>query len=208
MKELKSKMIITFYNEIKSNKKKFKKSGTAFNLPISEEQFVTCKEQKIQDAIIEFYMIGNGFKANWDFDLKRNLCGRMNLSPLNYVLESWEEKLYYEGADERLKYFRPIDVFTEEACCGILIDGSGDPTMYYHDFGTSTIYSLDIDFKSYFDLSIDALVFLYWQTHLVDLVNGDQGVEILFRTGMKEVFPDFDLEEFTAKFEKMRLSKR
>jgi hypothetical protein len=132
----------------------------------------------------------------------------MNLIRLEYVLESWEEKLYYEGADERLKYFRPIDVFTEEACCGILLDGSGDPTMYYHDFGTSAIESLDIDFKSYFDLSIDTLAFLYWQTHLVDLVNGDQGVEILFRTGMKEVFPDFDLDAFTEKFEGLRLSKK
>lgn len=200
MNEIISKLDNSYFNLIESHKK-IKNKIYEFELP---------SKSAIEDYpdLNNFYKETNGLKLQWDFDVNRNLCGRMNLIRLEYVLESWEEKLYYEGADQRLKHFRPLDVFTEEACCGILLDGSGDPTMYYHDFGTSTIYSLDIDFKSYFDLSIDTLAFLYWQTHLVDLVNGDQGVEILFRTGMKEVFPDFDLDAFTEKFEGLRLSKK
>lgn len=206
MEILIDKFELSFLKNIESNEileKVFKN----FHSRASIELVEMLSKDSSSDSLMKFYGETNGFEAKWDYDRNRNICGRMNIISLEYVLESWEDKLYYEGADERLKYFRPVDVFTEEACCGILLDDKQDPTIYYHKFGESTIHSLDIDFKSYFDLSIDALVFLYWQTHLVDLVNGDQGVEILFRTGMKEVFPEFDLDAFTAKFEGLRLSR-
>ena len=202
MDELIDKFELSFYKDIKQNPA-MKKVEKKFTSPA----VVDGISSDFLKDIIAFYKETNGFEAKWDFDRNRNLVGRMNLIELEYVLESWEEKLYFDGADERLKHFRPLDIFIAEACVGILVDGSGDETLYYHDFGDSNIFSLDIDFKSYFDLSIDARCFLYWQEYLVELVHGDQGVEVLFKTGMKEVFPDFDLEAFTAKFESLRLSK-
>ncbi|WP_347219119.1 hypothetical protein [Chryseobacterium sp.] len=206
MEELIDKFELSFYKDIQSNEKikNVEKKFTSRALPDLVNMFF---EVYSSNSLMNFYKETNGFEARWEYDLKRNLCGRMNIIALEYVLESWEEKLYFEGADERLKYFRPLDIFTEEACVGILVDGSGDETLYYHEFGDSDIFSLDIDFKSYFDLSIDAKVFLYWQEYLVELVHGNQGVEVLFKTGMKEVFSDFDLETFTAKFDSLRFFK-
>ncbi|MGV3613133.1 MAG: hypothetical protein ACO1N0_19385 [Fluviicola sp.] len=207
MEELIDKLELDFYNEVESNK----------IIRNAEIEFTSHAPSNLIDDLLliyqshplaGFYKMTNGLKLSWDLDLERNICGRMNIIELKYVLESWEEKLYFEEADKRLKSFHPLDVFTEEACVGILLNDSGDETLYYCEFGDSKIFSLDIDFKSYFDLAIDAKVFLYWQKYLVELVNGEQHVEITFKTGMKEVFPDFDLESFTAKFENMRLSKR
>lgn len=196
-----------YYLNVDENRN-LKKKASKFQLPASQELIISATNDNISETIKDFYGQSNGLELTWDFDKKRNLMGRMNVIALEYVLESWEEKLYFDGANERLKHFRPLDIFTEEACVGILVDGSENETLYYHEFGDSTIYSLDIDFKSYFDLAIDARVFLYWQEYLVELVHGSQGVEVLFKTGMKEVFPDFELEAFTAKFESLRLSKK
>ena len=207
MEELIDKLELDFYNEVELNE----------IIRNAEIEFTSHAPSNLindllliyqSDPLAGFYKMTNGLKLSWDFDLERNICGRLNIINLENVVKSWENQLYFDGADPRLKKFRPLDIFTEEACIGFLLNDSGDETLYYHEFGDSKIFSLDIDFKSYFDLAIDAKVFLYWQTYLVELVNGEQSVEIAFKTGMKEVFPDFDLGSFTTKFENMRLSKR
>ena len=146
-------------------------------------------------------------EAEWDCDLDQNLMGRMKIIEIESVLESWEDYFYAEGADPKLKNFRPLDNFTEDVYCGIVLDGTGDQCMYYYDFGGDKLLPLDIDFKSYFELAIDAKVMIYWQRYLVNLVT-PQNYDISFPKKMKELFPDFDLDAFTAKFESLRLSKR
>ena len=163
--------------------------------------------QKISEDILTFYAWSNGVEINWNFNLNENQCGRLKFIPLGEILESWEDRLYYDGADERLKKFRPVDIFVEEECCGIVLNGSGEETMYYHRFGEGEIYSLDLDFKGYFELGIEARWFLGWQFYIAELVNGEQAVTNPFEDGgMKEVFPDFDLDAFTQRFQELRLS--
>ena len=197
-----------FYSEIKS-KDKFSNAKTEYTGSASESQLAIALAKGLSNSILEFYQETNKLVLNWDFDLKQNLCGRLNIISLEHFLESWEDKLYYDGCDNKLRNFQPIDIFVAETCCGLVLNESEDKTMYYHTFGEAEIYPLDIDFKGYMELGIEAHWFLDWQMYIVELVNGEQPVEIPFKDGgMKEVFPDFDLGAFKQKFEELRLSNR
>lgn len=189
--------------------KKFKDIIHEYGLPVSQDDLNTALTLITDLEIIELHKFADHLKFNWEYDSGNNLVGSMQIIPLKDSIESWSEKLYYDGCNEKLKSFRPLDIFVEEACCGIVLDGTDDATIYYHTFGDSEVYSLDIDFRGYLELGIEAKWFLDWQMYIVEIVSGEQPIEIPFKDGgMKEVFPDFDLDAFKAKFEELRLSKR
>jgi hypothetical protein len=187
---------------------KFQNVNNEFELPADNNIIEQALKNGLNNDFPPLFKETNGLMAYWEFDRSRNLIGKIHINQLESILESWGKELYFEGLDARLKHFRPLDLFVEEACCGIVIDGSDDQCIYYHDYGSENILSLDIDFKTYFELAIDAKILSYWQRYLVYLVNGNQNIEVSFPARIKEVFPDFDLEAFTAKFESLRLSKR
>ncbi|MNJ90969.1 hypothetical protein D3C87_86090 [compost metagenome] len=207
MEELIKNFKAMFRADFKKNPT-FENVETKFSGSIDEVIQKQAKNIGINEDLIYFLWYTNGFEASWDYDLDQNLLGRMKILKIEDILaDTWEE--YFCGAtpDEKLRSFKPIDFFTEEACVGLVLDGSGEQTMYYHDLGDNELFSLDIDFKSYFELAIDAKMMFGWQRYLVHLIN-PRNYTIDFPEKMEKLFPDFELEAFTAKFESRRLSKK
>lgn len=152
--------------------------------------------------IIDHYTYFDGLNYSWT-QTKINhddLVGKINLLRLHYIIDSWEGNLYFENEpeDSLLRLFRPIDEFSEEAHCGILLDGSTNKQhMYYHYYGEDELIDLNIDFTGYLDLALETRGFFYWQKYLLEFFYGKQSEESeRFTHFMPLLFDNFSLDNF------------
>lgn len=213
MREILREYRTAFRIEFRENVK-FENAEIRFSGAASEDTLQKGRELGLDENLIDFYKVTDGFKASWDYplDLEGRIFGDLRILEIESIWgdDNWEEFFYSDGesTDIRLKHFKPIDYCSvSNMYCGLVLDGSGDQAMYYYDFSDADLLPLDIDFKSYFELAIDAKIMYGWQNYLVHQIT-PQNYIIDFPDKMKKLFPDFDLEAFTAKFESLRLSKR
>ncbi|NES90465.1 hypothetical protein, partial [Okeania sp. SIO2B9] len=163
------------------------------------------------ENLIALYRNYNGLRIDWSSDDFGLIGGRINFLNLEDVIKSWEGYLYEEDevaeyAD--IRFFHPFDLISDEAQCGIIINpNSNIKSIFYNYSGEVDIYSLDIDFKGYLEMALEAKAFYYWPKVLLDIKNGEDSEEgKQFREEMPKIFKDFNFNKFVDKYNLLRLS--
>jgi hypothetical protein len=197
---------------------------------ITDESLKLLKSEGL-DQLLGVYDLINGFNVEWKATFehsppssKNSEIGKINLvsieemlSPSGSVnlnqLETWT--IYDVGGSKRNAAlsgrFIPVDTIGD-ICSGIF--DNGDPKLYFHDFGNS-FYSLDLDIFGYFKMVLKSNGYSFWQQALVyHLYSKDesstygQSTYDDFVEDMPVIFKEFDLDEYLAFFESLRISKK
>ena len=165
----------------------------------------------VHDGIEDFYNnISDGYEFEWWADREDGIGGKLEFASTEYLFD--DPGLYDEGDDEDLQYFRPLDYPTPETYAGFIIKPDTIyPSLFYMSVSDYQLYNLDLDYEGYTQMALDARVFNHWQKVLLyymgDVDTGRSETET-FKTDMPKIFPDWTWENFIARFESLRLSKR
>ena len=165
----------------------------------------------LDQNLINLYRAYDGLKIDWATNDERVVGGQMHFLSMEEIIKSWEGYLYEDdevAADADIRFFHPFDLISEEAQCGIIIDPNSDiKSIFYNYSGEMKIYSLDIDFKGYLEMALDAKVFYYWPKVLLDIKNNEESEETTnFREEMPKIFKDFNFNQFVEKYNSLRIS--
>jgi hypothetical protein len=200
------------YDVQEENSKLIKEVNSRRNNPLKEPLLTKVTEELKLDAnLIDLYREYNGLKINWAADDERTITGRMHFLSMEEITKSWEGYLYEDdevAANADIRFFHPFDLISDEAQCGIIIDPNSDiKSIFYNYSGEMEIYSLDIDFKGYLEMALDAKVFFYWPKVLLDIKNDEESEETKkFKEEMPKIFKDFNYNQFVDKYNSLRLS--
>lgn len=200
------------YDIQEENPQLIKEVNSRSNNPLEEPLLTKVTEElKLDTNFIELYRSYNGLKIDWAADDERTITGRMHFLSMEEITKSWEGYLYEDdevAANADIRFFHPFDLISEEAQCGIIIDPNSDiKSIFYNYSGEMEIYSLDIDFKGYLEMALDAKVFFYWPKVLLDIKNEEESEEAKkFKEEMPKIFKDFNYNQFVDKYNSLRLS--
>ena len=106
--------------------------------PISAEDLEAAKAlYPIPQAMIDFYTQMDGLELEWklvDESADRSSHGNIRIVALLEVLGDWQDMIWFDEDwdDKRFKPLHPMDFFVPEACAALYLDGSENPTVYYH----------------------------------------------------------------------------
>ncbi len=169
-------------------------------------------DQNLPLDFTELYGYSNGMEFNWSTDDTREIGGRIHfLSYEDAFLYVREHDTWQIQQEETLPYFRPIDLITDEAECGIIYNGKEHlgNMMFYLERGDANLQSLDINFDGYLELLKMSRGFYYWPKALLDIESGNESEETKnFKKYMPQIFEDFNWGDFVTKYESLRLSKK
>ena len=190
---------------------KLKSYTDRYYLPIEESMFQTKQISFIDNDIIEFYKTSNGFNLSWKVDLENGIGGNMRLLKLEDILydrDLSENQVIEEN--KLIRNFHPIDLFSPEAQCGIMIGlDYQDNEIYLNYSPMIELYGLDLDFIGYMQMAIEAKVYFHWQSVLLDLQKEEESLLTKnFKQNMPNIFPEFNWNQFVNKYESLRLSKK
>lgn len=169
----------------------------------------------IHKGVEEYCRNNNSFNLEWYKDKSNGIRGNIKL---NLTIENlFEDDLssFYDNEmikeNKDIQFFRPFDYSTPESQCGFVIKPDIIyPSIYYNQAGRSSLHSLDLDFKGYTEMALEARVFFHWQVVLLHYNGRELGKEEtdFFKKEMPIIFPDFIWDKFIEKYESVRLSKK
>jgi len=204
MENIFDKIDLTFF-QINKNEKINKKSHD-FNSSIDYNLFLKGQKIGLDNNTLSFFKESNGYVMSWEKDSTNNICGKINILKLEFILNGLKSNYPNILNDDPLYNFHPIDQFTDEAHCGIFINKTANNRMFFHREGESEIIDLMIDFNAYIVLALEARGFFYWQKHIIEKIYSITSIESEnFKNQMPKIFNDFNLESFDNKFENLKL---
>lgn len=177
-----------------------------FNPPATKKKLKEAQSHfKLTAAMIDFYSEANGITIEWERREQKGIpdgglaAGYINLLPVEQVFKDWENVIYFDE-DDSFKPLHPIDVFIDEACAALYLDGSDNPQVYYHYLGEE-MSPLGVDFEGYLQLLLKSRGFWYWHKAIAQPEYFNPYVPISveernFREIMPQLFPDFDASDF------------
>lgn len=185
-----------------------------YDSTLKEDLPELTKLDMIHNGIQEFYKeTTNGFELNWKRDNSGPIGGNIQLAETKHLFAGPKGNGIYfdetqEGSD--LQYFHPLDFPTPESYVGFIIKPDTIyKSVYYMSVSDNALRNLDLDFDGYTQMALESRVFYYWQLVLLNYMSGKGGEETeTFKAEMPKIFPDWTWENFIAKFESLRLSKR
>lgn len=192
----------------------------SYNQPLEGKDINLERLNKIQKTITDLYYIGgNGFELTWSQSKKSKdyIGGQMKFVEAQQLSFNIND-FYKLGLTEEnytknnnLKYYHILDQCTPETSCGFLIKpDSIEPTLYYTS-SDMELFPLDLDYKGYTEMAVEARVFYYWQIVLLHYKGtmqlGASETEI-FKKEMPKIFPEFSWDSFIEKYESLRLSNK
>lgn len=153
----------------------------------------------------EFFRVANGFRLEWrhigddEGDDEEAARGCVDIRPLDEIFTDHEGSIYFAD-DDRFKPLHPLDLFTEEACCALYLDGAAEPRVYYHYLGEEAA-TLELDFRGYLEKILRSRGFWYWPKSIAapEFFNPYVPMsleESRFRAVMPRLFADFSDREF------------
>ncbi len=212
MKSLIYKIVANIYKIQQSNPKLISTFDSHMNDPMPDGFISKLENLNLDRNFIDLYKTFNGVTIDWIHDQDRGIRGKMELLPIAEVIKSWQGYLYDEdddiAEDAEIKIYHPFDLISEEAQCGILIDPNGGPsTIGYNYSGEMEVEPLNLDFKSYLEMAVEAHVFSYWPKVLIDIENDQNSPEVeMFTEYMPKIFKEFHFEKFIEKYQSLKLS--
>ena len=153
----------------------------------------------VPSAMRRLYEQANGLTVRWEVpDAEGSSspqCGNINILPIEQVYGSWEGIIWFDEDwdDGSTKPLHPLDFFIDEACSALYIDGSDNPTVYYHYCGEDK-EDLRVDFAGYIELLLKSRGFWYWPSAIVSDLTGEEYTTepSNFRRVMPRLFGDFE----------------
>ena len=196
---------------------------------MTQESFELLKSEGL-DQLIAVYNLINGFNYEWKATFEHSPPSSKNSEVGKINLVSIEEMLSHSGSVNlnQLETWTIYDVGGSKSnvalsgrficvdtigdiCAGIF--DNGDLKLYFHDFGNS-FYSLDLDIFGYFKMALKSNGYSFWQQALVyhlyskgESSTYGQSSYDDFVEDMSIIFKGFDLDEYLAFFESLRISK-
>ena len=183
-----------------------------FNTILKDDLPELNRLEKTQPSITEFYNeIADGFQLNWKKD--ENSFGFIQLSEMKHLLAGANGNGIYFNEDlpqdADIRFFHPLDFPTPETYVGFIIKPDTIYKSVYYLSGDNELSNLDLDFQGYTEMAFEARVFNYWQRVLLEYMNGSSSaITEIFKAEMPQIFPDWSWEDFIAKFESLRISKK
>ena len=156
----------------------------------------------------ELYENSDGYSLKWKKDPETSIGGRISILKLQHFLDGIKVQEPHLTESDELFYFHPIDLFSDEAHCGVFIkDGKIQDRMFFHRFGEDEVSDLKLTFNNYLQLASMARGYFYWPKYILSKITGSNSQESdNFQKNMPEIFPDFNLADFDAKWEELKLS--
>ncbi len=157
------------------------------------------RKLKIDSDIIELYTPYDGMLTKWTSGKYENIGGCIHLLKLEQVIKSREGYLYESdeiSENPDIRFFHPIDLISEEAQCGIIIDPKekGNQLAYNYS-GEMELEFLNLDFKGYIEMAFEARVFNYWPLVILDIKKGEESeTSKMFKEYMPKIFKNFSYE--------------
>jgi hypothetical protein len=132
--------------------------------------------------------------------------GSIKLLPIEHIYGDWQGIVYFDFTENpRLRDFKIVDFFADEACVGLYHDAEQDPGLYLYDFERGP-YALHLDLNGYFQLLELTLGYSYWQRVVLDLLAGEESPKTRqFRQDMSDWVPGFDYAAFVALYHEVKL---
>ena len=161
-------------------------------------------------ALKNFSLDVNGSLMRWQSPSDgtgRTACmGSIKLLPVEQIYSDWQGIVYFDFTENpRLRAFKIVDFFADEACVGLYHDAEQDPGLYFYDFERGP-YPLHLDVKGYLRLLEVTLGYSYWQRVVLDLLAGEDSPKIRqFRQDMEAWVPEFDYNAFAALYHEVKL---
>jgi len=204
MENIFNKIDLTFL-EISQNEK-INKQKQDFNSSANNDLLLEGQKAGLDHNTLSFFKESNGYEMSWGKDSQSNISGKINILKLEYILKGIKSNYPSLSDKDPLYNFHPIDQFTDEAHCGIFINGIANNRMFFHRDGESETIDLMIDFNAYMVLALEARGFFYWQKYIIEKLYDISSPESeSFKKQMPEIFSDFKLESFDNKYENLKL---
>jgi hypothetical protein len=180
-------------------------------LPAMEEdkKYVQAQASALHPSLTDFYTQVKSYSLKWESKVKlpQKIYGSVKLLPPQKALTDWKEIVYFED-DSPLRFFRILDHFVNEACCGFFTTDSKNyvhHVIYYYDFHDQP-QSLQLTIEGYMTMMEEAKGFLYWQRVLLDHLKRTQSPHTLqMRENLNQVFTDFTFDSFLSAYQKVKV---
>jgi hypothetical protein len=178
----------------------------------SEEEMDLMKEVQISSSLENFYKIHNGLNYQWTSVDNPDVGGNIQFNKHIWLLrddQSLTDQCDMDpNMDERLRHFRVWDVPTMNTMVGFLHSSETgfSRSLYFYTQGTTYAKSLELDVDGYLNMAYESAGFYYWQQVLLDIINESETPETRkFKEWMPKLFPDFNWDDFLAKYQELRL---
>jgi hypothetical protein len=189
---------------------------------LTKKKLAAFRADGVPEVILNYGLYTNGMRADWRAREGVRLEGSINLLPVERIygpLDPDEFLVLPEDPPAR-HHFRPIDMFKNDACVGLLHDERRSPELYYYDESEWEPIALDLDLQGYISLLQFTWGFLNWQLLLVELASpAGQARPYRLRPDslasntlqdllplIAQQIPDWNLEAFVAHYDVVKLS--
>jgi len=191
--------------------------------PTKDELAKLAHQEWMPEQLLAFCNLFNGALYAWQSKPEsagRPCRGKLHLQRLQDVYADWEGTVYFanrlEADGHRLRDFKVLDFFADEAGVGFYHDAAQDRELYLYVFQEYGPLPLGVDFDGYLQLLSHSLAHSHWPYLLAELAEH-------FATRPAQPFPgphtpnarifvddmssqtDFSLAEFVALYEQVRL---
>lgn len=128
------------------------------------------------DVAHNFYKSYKYGKLKWklkesdEFDLR--LTGSINMLPATEISKDWKDIVYFDStpAESILRGFKPVDLFSDDACAGVF-EADADNAMHLYLYeGEPTNLKLSID--NYLLMALSVKGFYFWQYLVQYFIDG------------------------------------
>ncbi len=196
--------------------------GESYELP-AEELALLPHPEWISEQILTFSKTFNGVLFTWKSrpeSVGRPCQGKLHLQPLQDIYGDWQGIVYFDGhlapAEPRLRHFKVLDFFADEAGVGFYHDEAQDRALHLYVFQEYGPLPLGVDFDGYLRLLSQSLAHSHWPYLLAELAahvatEPDQpfagphtpNARIFVEDMTSQT--DFSLAEFVALYHQVRL---
>jgi hypothetical protein len=172
---------------------------------LPNQEFIEKNKSLIDSSLYDFYNEINSFLLDWENakGLPGDVRGNVKIISADKSLSDWKDIVYFEF-DSPLRFFKILDQFASEACCGFYTTESKTEStrqIFYFDFHDEPV-SLGIGIEGYIQMIVKSKGFVYWPKVLLDVQKKSETPQVkLMRESMPQIFPEFNFEEFIKTYQ-------
>jgi hypothetical protein len=199
-----------FEKELESNKLVVKEKFELVTQPADPALLAVQRElNRIEPSVLDYYEIANGINIKWkaadETLVSHEIVGSIKVNPFTQVVKDWSGVVFFEKdpMDSPRRKFFPLDFFADEAAVGFsTLEGSRD-RLYLYQFEGDLI-PLDVNFKSYLTLMLQAKGCVYWQYLILEIKENEENeVSKRIKQFLPAVFPDFSFDKFKSSYSQL-----
>lgn len=200
--------IFEFDDELRANSNLQVRNVTT-PLALNKREKANVKDVTPQD-IFYLHRDMNGLTVEWEGqDISDpDVRGSIKILSVKDILRDWSGVVYFDFTPntDRIRNFRPIDFFVDEACAGAFLNepDNEDDSLYLYNFEGEPV-NLHLDMKAYVEMMLAAKGFLYWHYALIEILSQKENpASQRFKAWMPRLFPEFSWTEYVALYERLK----